>query len=312
MKRMKAAIIGSGNIGTDLVMKMLKTPQYMELAAVVGIDPESEGLAMARERGVTTTHEGIDGLKRLPAYRDIGVVFDATSAYAHAAHDAALRADRKRVVDLTPAALGPFTVPAVNMDANLDAPNVNMVTCGGQATIPMVAAVSQVAKVHYAEIVASVSSRSAGPGTRANIDEFTRTTSKGIEVVGGAAKGKAIIILNPAEPPMIMRDTIFVLSEGADEATIRASVEAMVKKVQAYVPGYRLKQKVLFERYDGNSRLKIPGLGEFNGIKTTVFLEVQGAGDYLPHYSGNLDIMTAAAKATGELIAQRLLNGAIA
>ncbi|WP_025292448.1 acetaldehyde dehydrogenase (acetylating) [Sphingomonas sanxanigenens] len=308
MARVKAAIIGSGNIGTDLMIKMLKYPQNMELAAVVGIDPASEGLAMARERGVATTHEGIEGLRALPGYEDIGIVFDATSAYAHKAHDAALRADGKQVVDLTPAAIGPFTVPTVNMDAHLDQPNVNMVTCGGQATIPMVAAVSRVATVHYAEIVASVSSRSAGPGTRANIDEFTRTTARAIEEVGGAAQGKAIIILNPAEPPMIMRDTVFTLSEGADEETIRASVKAMVEAVQAYVPGYRLKQEVQFERFGDNNRLRIPGRGEFTGVKTSIFLEVEGAGDYLPSYSGNLDIMTAAAKATGELLAQKILE----
>ena len=308
MSKIKAAIIGSGNIGTDLMMKMLKYPQNMELVAVVGIDPASEGLAMARERGVATTHEGIEGLKALPVYDEIGIVFDATSAYAHKVHDAALRADGKQVVDLTPAAIGPFTIPPVNMEQHLDQPNVNMVTCGGQATIPMVAAVSQVAKVHYAEIVASVSSRSAGPGTRANIDEFTRTTAQAIEKVGGAEKGKAIIILNPAEPQMIMRDTVFTLSEGADEETIRASVEAMVKKVQTYVPGYRLKQQVQFERFGDNNPLKIPGRGEFTGIKTMILLEVEGAGDYLPSYSGNLDIMTAAAKATGELLAQKILE----
>jgi acetaldehyde dehydrogenase len=194
------------------------------------------------------------------------------------------------------------------MQDHLSATNVNMVTCGGQATIPMVAAVSQVATVHYAEIVASVSSRSAGPGTRANIDEFTRTTARAIEEVGGAAKGKAIIILNPAEPPMIMRDTVFTLSEGADEATVRASIKAMVAKVQTYVPGYRLKQEVQFERYGDNNRLKIPGRGDFTGLKTSIYLEVEGAGDYLPSYSGNLDIMTAAAKATGELLAARIIE----
>jgi len=305
MARVKAAIIGSGNIGTDLMMKMIKYPQNMELAAVVGIDPNSEGLAMARAHGIATTHEGIEGLRNLPCYPDIGIAFDATSAYAHKAHDAALRADGIQVVDLTPAAIGPFTVPTVNGDAHLDAPNVNMVTCGGQATIPMVAAVSRVGKVHYAEIVASVSSRSAGPGTRANIDEFTRTTANAIERVGGAAKGKAIIILNPAEPPMIMRDTVFTLSEGASEDEIRASVDAMVAAVQKYVPGYRLKQDVQFERFGDNNRLKIPGLGEFTGLKSMIMLEVEGAGDYLPSYSGNLDIMTAAAKATGELLAAR-------
>ena len=308
MARVKAAIIGSGNIGTDLMIKMIKAAGNMELVAVVGIDAASEGLAMARARGVATTHEGIEGLRALPVYPDIGIVFDATSAYAHKDHDAKLRADGKQVVDLTPAAIGPFTIPVVNMADHLDQPNVNMVTCGGQATIPMVAAVSQVAKVLYAEIVASVSSRSAGPGTRANIDEFTRTTARAIEAVGGAQQGKAIIILNPAEPPMIMRDTIFTLSEGADEATIRASVEAMVKKVQAYVPGYHLKQEVQFERYGDNNRLKIPGRGEFTGVKTSIFLEVEGAGDYLPSYSGNLDIMTAAAKATGELLAAKIME----
>lgn len=301
----KAVIIGSGNIGTDLMIKMIKYPQNMELVAVVGIDEASEGLAMARERGIATTHEGIDGLKKLDCYKDIGIAFDATSAYAHKIHDEALRADGIQVVDLTPAAIGPFTIPPVNMHANLDQPNVNMVTCGGQATIPMVAAVNMVAKVHYAEIVASVSSRSAGPGTRANIDEFTRTTARAIEVVGGATKGKAIIILNPAEPPMIMRDTVFTLSEGGDEEAIRASVEAMVARVQEYVPGYRLKQEVQFERYGDNNKLTIPGQGEFTGVKTSVFLEVEGAGDYLPSYSGNLDIMTAAAKATGELLAEK-------
>ncbi|MFN5823214.1 MAG: acetaldehyde dehydrogenase (acetylating) [Sphingomonadales bacterium] len=309
MKRVKAAIIGSGNIRTDLMMKMIKYPQNMELAAVVGIDPESEGLAMAREHGIATTHEGIEGLKKLPCYAEIGIAFDATSAYAHKDHDAALRADGILVVDLTPAAIGPFTVPPVNMEAHLDQPNVNMVTCGGQATIPMVAAVARVSDaVHYAEIVASVSSRSAGPGTRANIDEFTRTTARAIEVVGGAAKGKAIIILNPAEPPMIMRDTVFTLSEGGDEDAIRASVKAMVADVQKYVPGYRLKQEVQFERFGDNNPLKIPGLGEFTGIKSMIMLEVEGAGDYLPPYSGNLDIMTAAAKATGELLAARRMG----
>ncbi|MDX2274560.1 MAG: acetaldehyde dehydrogenase (acetylating) [Hyphomonadaceae bacterium] len=307
MAKVKAAIIGSGNIGTDLMIKMIKYPQNMELAAVIGIDLASEGLAMARERGVATTHEGMEGFKKLAVYKDVGIVFDATSAYAHKAHDAALRADGKQIVDLTPAAIGPFTVPPVNMDAHLDQPNVNMVTCGGQATIPMVAAVAQVAKVHYAEIVASVSSRSAGPGTRANIDEFTRTTARGIEEVGGAAKGKAIIILNPAEPPMIMRDTVFTLSDFVESELVRESVQAMVKKVQTYVPGYRLKQDVQFERFGSNNKLKIPGYGEFEGLKTSIFLEVEGAGDYLPSYSGNLDIMTAAAKATGELLAQRLL-----
>lgn len=308
MSKIKAAIIGSGNIGTDLMIKMVKYSEYLELVAVVGIDPQSEGLALARQHGVPTTHEGLVGLKALSSYPDIEIVFDATSAYAHKEHDRELRADGKILVDLTPAAIGPFTIPPVNMEAHLDEGNVNMVTCGGQATIPMVAAVSQVSKVHYAEIVASVSSRSAGPGTRANIDEFTRTTARAIEDVGGAEQGKAIIILNPAEPPMIMRDTVFTLSSGADEETIRASVKAMVAKVQKYVPGYRLKQEVQFERYGDNNPLTIPGRGEFTGVKTSIYLEVEGAGDYLPSYSGNLDIMTAAARATGELIAKKILD----
>jgi len=305
MAQVKAVIIGSGNIGTDLMIKMIKYPQNMELVAVVGIDATSEGLAIARQHGISTTHEGIEGLRRMACYPEIGIAFDATSAYAHKVHDEVLRADGINVVDLTPAAIGGFTVPSVNMEAHLGDMNVNMVTCGGQATIPIVAAVSQVAKVHYAEIVASVSSRSAGPGTRANIDEFTRTTARAIEQVGGATQGKAIIILNPAEPPMIMRDTVFTLSEPADEEAIRASVEAMVSRVQAYVPGYRLKQQVQFEHYGDNNRLRIPGMGDFTGVRTSVYLEVEGAGDYLPSYSGNLDIMTAAAKATGEMIAAR-------
>ena len=307
MKKVKAAIIGSGNIGTDLMMKILHRSNSMELAAMIGIDPTSEGLARATKLGVPVSHQGIEGLRNMEGYGEIAIVFDATSAYTHRAHDALLRADGKRVIDLTPAAIGPFTVPAVNMDALSNAPNVNMVTCGGQATIPIVAAVAAVSRVPYAEIVASVSSRSAGPGTRANIDEFTRTTAKGIEVVGGAERGKAIIILNPAEPPMIMRDTVFTLSVDGDEAAIRRSVEAMVARVQKYVPGYRLKQQVQFEHYGDNNRLSIPGFGEFAGIKTSVFLEVEGAGDYLPPYAGNLDIMTAAAQATGDMIAVRMM-----
>ena len=308
MGKVKAAIIGSGNIGTDLMVKIVKRSERVELVAMVGIDPESEGLARARALGIATTHEGIEGFQRMLEYRDVSIVFDATSAYAHKRHDELLRRDGKRVIDLTPAAIGPFTVPVVNMTAHLDAPNVNLVTCGGQATIPIVAAVSRVAPVQYAEIVASVSSRSAGPGTRANIDEFTRTTAKGIEVVGGAARGKAIIILNPAEPPMIMRDTVFTLSGFVEEDEIRQSIANMVETVQSYVPGYRLKQEVQFERFGDNKPLKIPGYGEFTVIKTAVYLEVEGAGHYLPPYAGNLDIMTAAAQATGDLIARRLAS----
>jgi len=295
MARVKAAIIGSGNIGTDLMMKMIKYPQNMELAAVVGIDPASEGLAMAREHGIATTHEGIEGLKKLPCYPEIGIVFDATSAYAHKVHDEALRADGIHVVDLTPAAIGPFIVPPVNMEANLGATNVNMVTCGGQATIPMVRAISRVQPVAYGEIVATVSSRSVGPGTRKNIDEFTRTTASGIEKVGGARRGKAIIILNPADPPLIMRDTVHCLTEGEpDEARIVESVHAMIADVQRYVPGYKLVNGPVF---DGN--------------RVAIYLEVAGLGDYLPRYAGNLDIMTAAATRTAEMFAEEILAGAI-
>lgn len=300
MTKTKAAIIGSGNIGTDLMVKIMRTSKVLEMGAMVGIDPASDGLARAQKLGVATTHEGIDGLVKLDAWPEIGVVFDATSAGAHRRHHDVVTGAGKIMVDLTPAAIGPYVIPVVNGDAHLDKANVNMVTCGGQATIPIVAAVSRVATVPYAEIVASVSSRSAGPGTRANIDEFTETTAKGIEVVGGAAKGKAIIILNPAEPPMIMRDTVFTLSQGADEATIEQSVHEMVAAVQDYVPGYRLKQKVQFERFGSNNPVRIPGIGSFEGIKTSVFLEVEGAAHYLPAYAGNLDIMTSAGLATGE------------
>jgi acetaldehyde dehydrogenase len=247
---------------------------------------------------------------RLPVFDEIDFVFDATSAGAHVKNDAFLRALKPgiRCIDLTPAAIGPYCVPVVNLDAHLDAPNVNMVTCGGQATIPMVAAVSRVATVHYAEIVASISSKSAGPGTRANIDEFTETTSKAIEAVGGAAHGKAIIILNPAEPPVMMRDTVYVLSERADQAAIAASVEDMARAVQAYVPGYRLKQTVQFDEIPASAPLNIPGLGRMSGLKTSIFIEVEGAAHYLPAYAGNLDIMTSAALATAERMAQSLLS----
>lgn len=303
--RVKVAIIGSGNIGTDLMIKIMRTSKVLEMSALVGVDPDSDGLKRASRLGVAVTHEGIEGLQALEAWPQIGIVFDATSAGAHRRHSEVCAAAGKVIVDLTPAAIGPFVVPVVNGDAHLDAPNVNMVTCGGQATIPIVAAVSSVAEVHYAEIVASIASKSAGPGTRANIDEFTETTAQGIEQVGGAAKGKAIIILNPAEPPMIMRDTVFTLSTGADEEVIRAAVESMIKKVQAYVPGYRLKQQVQFERFGSNNPAVIPGLGVFEGVKTSVFLEVEGAAHYLPAFAGNLDIMTSAALKTAEKIAVR-------
>ncbi|MBB5398597.1 acetaldehyde dehydrogenase (acetylating) [Paraburkholderia youngii] len=309
-EKLKAAIIGSGNIGTDLMIKILRHGKHLEVAAMVGIDPNSDGLARAARLGVATTHEGVEGLTRLPVFNDIDFVFDATSAGAHVKNDALLRKLKPsiRVIDLTPAAIGPYCVPVVNLDAHLGAPNVNMVTCGGQATIPMVAAVSRVAKVHYAEIVASISSKSAGPGTRANIDEFTETTSKAIEAVGGAAKGKAIIVLNPAEPPVMMRDTVYTLSDLADRAKVEASIEQMAAAVQAYVPGYRLKQKVQFDEIPANAPLNIPGLGRFSGLKTSVFIEVEGAAHYLPAYAGNLDIMTSAALATAERMAQALVQ----
>ncbi|ERO65726.1 acetaldehyde dehydrogenase (acetylating) [Pseudomonas piscis] len=304
-QKRKVAIIGSGNIGTDLMIKILRNAKHLEMAALVGIDPASDGLARAQRMGVATTHEGVQGLVRLPVFKDIDFVFDATSAGAHVKNDAFLREHKAnlRMIDLTPAAIGPYCVPVVNLEQHLQATNVNMVTCGGQATIPMVAAVSRVAKVHYAEIIASIASKSAGPGTRANIDEFTETTSKAIEVIGGAAKGKAIIIMNPAEPPLMMRDTVYVLSDVADQQRVAASIEAMAAAVQAYVPGYRLKQQVQFEqvRY-----LKLPGQGIFTGLKTSVFLEVEGAAHYLPAYAGNLDIMTSAALATAERMAQAM------
>ena len=309
-RKIKAAIIGSGNIGTDLMIKILRHGGHIDIGAMVGIDAASDGLARAARLGVAITHEGVRGLVRLPVFADIDIVFDATSAAAHVQNDAFLRALRPsiRVIDLTPAAIGPYCVPVVNGDQHLDALNLNMVTCGGQATIPMVAAVARVAKVHYAEIVASISSKSAGPGTRANIDEFTETTAKAIEVVGGAKRGKAIIILNPAEPPLIMRDTVYCLSELADEEAIAASVERMAADIQKYVPGYRLKQEVQFDRIEANAPLNIPGIGRVSGLKTSVFLEVEGAAHYLPAYAGNLDIMTSAALATAERVAARLLE----
>ena len=307
-RKQKVAIIGSGNIGTDLMIKILETSEVLEVAAFVGIDPDSDGLRRATRLGIETTHDGVEGLARMPVWPEIGIVFDATSASAHRRHSEVCIAAGKTVIDLTPAAIGPYVIPVVNGDAHLGAPNVNMVTCGGQATIPIVAAVSQVGTVHYAEIVASIASKSAGPGTRANIDEFTETTTRGIETVGQARKGKAIIILNPAEPPMIMRDTVYTLSSGAMEEEIEASIHAMIEKVQAYVPGYRLKQAVQFERFGSNNPVLIPGVGTFEGIKTSVFLEVEGAAHYLPAYAGNLDIMTSAALRTGEKIAMRKLK----
>jgi acetaldehyde dehydrogenase len=306
MSRSKVAIIGSGNIGTDLMIKVLRVAEHLEMGAMVGIDPDSDGLARAKRFGVPTTADGVTGLVALPGFDDIEIVFDATSAKAHVANAEKLAPYGKRLVDLTPAAIGPFVVPPVNLEEHLDADNVNMVTCGGQATIPMVAAVSQVTPVPYAEIVASIASKSAGPGTRANIDEFTETTRLGIEQVGGAGAGKAIIILNPAEPPLIMRDTVFCLVGDADRDAIRASVESMVAEVARYVPGYRLKQKVQFGAVGDDEPVHtlLPAGSPKVTTKVTVFLEVEGAAHYLPAYAGNLDIMTSAALAVGESIAR--------
>ncbi|MBM3595320.1 MAG: acetaldehyde dehydrogenase (acetylating) [Alphaproteobacteria bacterium] len=310
MKKTKVAIIGSGNIGTDLMIKVIRLSTNLEMGVMVGIDPASDGLVRAQRMGVATTHEGIDGLLAMPEFADVRIVFDATSAGAHKRNSELVLAAGKGMVDLTPAAIGPYTIPPVNGDANLDALNVNMVTCGGQATIPIVAAVSRVAKVHYGEIVASISSKSAGPGTRANIDEFTETTSQAICDVGGATRGKAIIILNPAEPPLMMRDTVYCLCEDADQEAIRQSIHDMVAEVQGYVPGYRLKQSVQFEHIGSNRPLRIPEMdGSYTGLKVSVFLEVEGAAHYLPAYAGNLDIMTSAALRTAEKIAIRHFAG---
>jgi acetaldehyde dehydrogenase len=304
----KVAILGSGNIGTDLMIKVLRTSQVLEVEALVGIDPESDGLARARRMGVRALAGGIDDLARLPGFDEIRIIFDATSAKAHARHSQVAREGGKQMVDLTPAAAGPYVVPVVNMGSNFDSPDVSMVSCGGQATIPIVAAVSRVAPVHYAEIVASIASKSAGPGTRANIDEFTETTARAIEKVGGARRGKAIIVLNPAEPPVIMRNTVFCLSEEADTIAVARSIERMVEDVRAYVPGYRLKQEVQFDRIGTGEAMILPGIGAFTGLKTSVFLEIEGAAHYLPAYAGNLDIMTSAALSTGERLAQQKWN----
>ncbi|QEQ95761.1 acetaldehyde dehydrogenase (acetylating) [Neptunomonas concharum] len=295
-KKLKAVIIGPGNIGTDLLMKM-KRSEWIEPVWMVGIDPTSEGLQRAEQMGIKTCSTGVDGILPHIVADDIRVAFDATSAYVHAENSRKLNELGVIMVDLTPAAIGPYCVPPVNLQdhaKNLEM-NVNMVTCGGQATIPMVAAVSRVQPVEYGEIVATVSSRSVGPGTRQNIDEFTRTTSGAVEKVGGAKQGKAIIIINPAEPPLMMRDTIHCLTESApDQAAITESVHAMVKEVQKYVPGYRLVNGPVF---DGN--------------KVSVFMEVEGLGDFLPKYAGNLDIMTAAGLRTAEMFAEEAANGTI-
>ena len=300
MEKTNCAIIGSGNIGTDLMLKIANTSKSLNLIGVIGIDPESEGLAMASGMNIATSSSGLQGFMEMPEYSDTQIFFDATSAGAHQMHHDLISKDGKQMIDLTPAAIGPYCVPVVNLLEHLQAQNVNMVTCGGQATIPMVAAVNQVSSVRYAEIVASVSSKSAGPGTRANIDEFTQTTALGLEKVGGADKAKAIIVLNPAEPPLLMRNTVFTLCDPIDQDKVKESVESMVAKVQAYVPGYRLKQEVQFERFGSNNPCAIPGYGEFEGLKASIFLEVEGAGHYLPKYAGNLDIMTSAAMGTAE------------
>ena len=296
MKKVKCALIGPGNIGTDLLAKLQRSP-VLEPVWMVGIDPASDGLKRAREMGIKTTADGVDGL--LPHVKADGVqiAFDATSAYVHAENSRKLNALGVMMIDLTPAAIGPFSVPPVNLKQHVGRRemNVNMVTCGGQATIPMVFAVSRVQPVAYGEIVATVSSRSVGPGTRKNIDEFTRTTASAVENVGGAKLGKAIIVINPAEPPLMMRDTIHCLTEGEPkQAAITESIHAMVKEVQRYVPGYQLKNGPVFD-----------------GRRVTVWIEVEGLGDYLPRYAGNLDIMTAAAARTAEMFAEEILKGTL-
>jgi acetaldehyde dehydrogenase len=297
-KKVKVAILGSGNIGSDLMFKILREPGHMELALLTGIEPQSEGLARARSLGISTSHDGIQPILDDP---NIQIIFDATSAYAHVRHAKMLREASRIAIDLTPAARGPYVIPPVNLNEHIDESNVNLITCGGQATIPLVYAVSRVTPVPYAEMVSTIASLSAGPGTRQNIDEFTFTTARGLEVIGGAKKGKAIIILNPADPPILMRNTIYALldTEDVDRKAIVESVEAMVKAVQAYVPGYRLKNEPVFEIRDTP-----------DGKRTLIamLLEVTGAGDFLPPYAGNLDIMTASARQVGEVFAQKILD----
>jgi len=297
-RKVKVAILGSGNIGSDLMFKILREPGHMELAMLAGIEPESEGLARAREIGINASHDGIKAILNDP---NIRIVFDATSAYAHVRHAKQLREAGRIAIDLTPAARGPYVIPPVNLGEHIDKENVNLITCGGQATIPLVYAVSRVTPVPYAEMVSTIASLSAGPGTRQNIDEFTFTTARGLEVIGGAKRGKAIIILNPADPPILMRNTIYALldSEEVNRKKIIESVEAMVKAVQAYVPGYRLKNEPVFE-------VRNTPVGKRTLI--AMLLEVTGAGDFIPSYAGNLDIMTASARQVGELFAQKLLK----
>jgi len=308
-QRWPVAVIGSGNIGTDLMLKILESTGPLTVGAMVGIDPDSDGLARARQAGVLATADGVEGLLAMPDFADIRLVFDATSATAHRANWAALRDIGIRMLDLTPASIGPFCVPVVNLDDHLDAPNLNMVTCGGQATVPIVAAVGKSGIVSYAEIVSSISAKSAGPGTRANIDEFIETTATAVRVIGGAQRGKSVMILNPADPPVLMRNTVYCLVDGdVDHGAIEADILDMVGQVAAYVPGYRLKQDVQFEVYGHDDPLYIPETGKFTGTRVTVMLEVAGAGHYLPAYAGNLDIMTSAAKATAERLALQALE----
>jgi acetaldehyde dehydrogenase len=307
MMRTKVAVIGSGNIGTDLMIKVLRLSGKLEMGAMVGIDPDSDGLRRAQRLGVPTTADGVRGLLDMPEFDDIAVVFDATSASAHIDNAKLLTPHGKTLVDLTPAAIGPFVVPAVNLNDHLDSPNVNMVTCGGQATLPVVAGVAASTPVLYAEIVASIASKSAGPGTRANIDEFTETTAKALEVVGGANRAKAIIVLNPADPPLIMRDTVHCLIGDADLEVVERNVTDMVDAVSIYVPGYRLKQEVQFRRLESDdpaAELVDAGAARPRW-QVTAYLEVEGAAHYLPAYAGNLDIMTSAALRVGESLAAR-------
>lgn len=311
-QKVGAAIIGSGNIGTDLMIKIMRNSQYLKFVAMVGIDPQSDGLARAASMGAVTTAEGVEGLVKLPEFKQIKIVFDATSAGAHIKNNEILQRHGIRVIDLTPAAIGPYTVPVCNLTENLSASNINMVTCGGQATIPIVAAVHEISPVIYAEIVAAIASHSAGPGTRANIDEFTETTSAAIRVLGGAKHSKAIIILNPAEPPVLMRDTVYCLVEGDQKhEQIRAAIEKRVAEVAAYVPGYRLKQQIQFDRLAAEDIALFPELAGKTASKVSVFLEVEGAEHYLPAYAGNLDIMTSAAMACAEAIAQKIQLGSM-
>ena len=296
MEKTAVAILGSGNIGTDLMYK-LKRSSLLRPVLMAGIVPDSEGLARARQEGLATTAEGIDGL--LKQEQTFEIVFDATTASAHKTHAPLLRDARKIAIDLTPAAVGPYVIPLVNLDEHIGASNVNLVSCGGQATVPLVSALDEVAPVEYAEIVATIASKSAGPGTRQNIDEFTDTTARGLEKIGHAARGKAIIVLNPAEPPILMRNTVHGVLAEVDEAKILRSVESMVERIQQYVPGYRLRAKPLIQDVSNDERKK----------KVTLFVEVEGAGDFLPKYAGNLDIMTSAAVKVGEEIGRHLQAG---